>query len=93
MNREILLPWSCETNHKIKTAMKWLFLLTSPFGLYYTYIHINDTVVFPAFWSMFAVFVIGVSSLLSWIMQLMLWWADDKLPYFSCKTKGNGDKS
>ena len=84
MGYEIELPWSCKTQDKVLNVIKWTWLFqplfTLPYITYFANPFINEFG--------FALLFIGLAGIVSWLYQFGEWYVDDKLPSFSCRTKG-----
>lgn len=95
MGREIVLPWNCKTQDKIFKMLKWFWLIGGSSLLLADafIISINPNSTQPLFYQGIFCFIFSLVWGLTWLLQFCAWWADDRLPHFSCRTKSEGSQS
>jgi len=95
MGKEIILPWSCETNDIILRCIKWVILISTPLCLISFFILVNNNNIALNNPNLIGfLFMYGIlGTMISWIYQLLIWDNNDQLPYFSCKCEPKNNEN
>jgi hypothetical protein len=88
MNKDIVLPWTCETQDKVLRVLKWIALFGMPLMLVHLNIYWDHVVNQPPTALPLIEYVFGLfGSSICWGIQFNAWYCDDKLPSFRCKSE------
>ena len=88
MGRDIVLPWSCDTNDIIRSVLFKIVLIAAPGALVFVLLEMVNPIIplNQVDYNLVPLFVFGLlGTMFSWIYQILKWDEEGSLPSIRCK--------